>query len=272
MGMDSQTSTRASLADETGVAVPSVSEFRNVQIERERIRELFRLIPDQPRDTALDIGARDGYLSLLLAERFAKVTALDLEMPNIPHPAITCVRGDAAALEFPDRTFDLVLCAEVLEHIPTHLLRKVCAELARVTKGHLLIGVPYDQDTRLGRTTCSACGAKNPPYGHVNVFNELNMEMLFPTLKPVKSIYVGKNQERTNWLSAKLNDWAGNPYGTYEQDEGCVECGTKLVAPSNRNPLQRVCGKISHHVQRIQSRIQPRQANWIHVLYAQIPG
>jgi hypothetical protein len=236
-------------------------------LEQERIRDLFRLMPMRGK-TALDIGARDGYLSLRLAQRFENVTALDLEMPSIAHPAVTCVRGNAAQLEFADRSFDLVLCAEVLEHIPPAMLRKVCAELARVTRGHLLIGVPYDQDTRLGRTTCRSCGGKNPPYAHVNIFNELNMEMLFPTLKPVKTVLVGKTQKRTNRLSALLNDWAGNPYGTYGQEEGCVHCGRKLEAPGRRSFFERACGAAAHHLNAAQAWVQPRQANWIHVLYS----
>lgn len=245
-----------------------VADFRNAAIEQDRIRELFRLIP-RPGGSALDIGARDGYLSVKLTEKFDHVTALDLETPNIPHPSVTCVRGDATHLQFPDRSFDFVLCAEVLEHIPPEKLRKVCAELARVTRGHLLIGVPYNQDTRLGRTTCRSCGKKNPPYGHVNIFNELNLEMLFPTLKAEKTILVGNSQERTNWLSTLLNDWAGNPYGTYGQEEGCVHCGRKLEAPVRRTFWGRACAAAAHHLRVLQNRFQPRQANWVHILYSQ---
>lgn len=244
-----------------------VAGFRNSPQEQDRIRELFRLIPG-PGGNALDIGARDGYLSLRLTRLFDQVTALDLETPDIAHPAVTCVRGNAADLAFPDRSFDLVLCAEVLEHIPKPMLRKVCAELARVTRGHLLIGVPYDQDIRLGRTTCRSCGGKNPPYGHVNVFNELNLEMLFPTLKAERTVLVGASQQRTNRLSALLNDWAGNPYGTYGQEEGCVHCGCKLEAPVRRTFWSRGCAAAAHYLNALQDRLQPRRANWVHILYS----
>ena len=52
--------------------------------------DLLRLTPESMSE-ALDIGARDGYFSLLLADRFAKVTALDLTEPDIQHPKICCV-------------------------------------------------------------------------------------------------------------------------------------------------------------------------------------
>lgn len=108
--------------------------------EAERIADLLRLIPNGAH-TALDIGARDGHLSKLLAERYESVTALDLKKPAI---------------------FDPVFCAEVLEHIPSQLLEKTCSELSRVSRTYVLIGTPYAQDIRVGRTTCYTCGKKNP--------------------------------------------------------------------------------------------------------------
>jgi hypothetical protein len=70
-------------------------------------------------------------------------------------------------LGFADDFFDFVLCAEVLEHIPTASLSRACSELGRVSKHYVLIGVPYRQDIRVGRTTCWSCRKKNPPWGHI---------------------------------------------------------------------------------------------------------
>ncbi len=248
-------------------ADPAMTAYRNSQRERERIRDLFRLVPGEGQ-TALDIGARDGFLSRMLAERYAAVTALDLELPQFDHPGVTCVQGDVTRLQFPDQTFDLVLCAEVLEHIPTHQLRRACAELSRVTAKLLVIGVPYDQDIRVDRTTCRTCGGHNPPWGHVNSFNELNLEMLFPELKVEKIAFVGEHRDRTNAVSAWLTDLAGNPYGTYDQDEGCIHCSAKLVPPAHRTLLQRGAGKLGDRLRRAQQVFLSPRPNWIHVLYS----
>jgi hypothetical protein len=245
--------------------------FRFTPREQARIASLFRLIPGRG-GTALDIGARDGYLSLRLAERYDRVTAFDLEKPASVPPSLAWVVGDAAQLPFPDRAFDLVMCVEVLEHIPERLLRRVCAELTRVTRRHLIIGVPYDQDLRHGRTTCRACGGKNPPYGHVNVFNELNLECLFPELRAEKTERVGNSQERTNGISARLYDWAGNPFGTYDQDEPCVHCGGKLVPPVRRSIPERALACAATRLQRAQTALTGRRSNWMHVLYGVVPG
>jgi SAM-dependent methyltransferase len=138
--------------------------WRESAIEKTRVRDLMELLPDQVGN-AVDIGARDGFISSLLADRGAVVTALDLTQPQINDTRITCVKGDATALSFGSDHFDLVFCAEVLEHIPSALLEKACSELARVSRRYLLIGVPYKQNLRLDRSTCSHCGKTNPPWG-----------------------------------------------------------------------------------------------------------
>lgn len=155
-----------------------LKEHRASQSEQDRIASLFRLIPLKGM-RALDIGARDGYLSHLLSNRYQEVVALDLHKPNIDAEGIIPVAGNITDLQFPDRSFDLVLCAEVLEHIPTDQLQKACDEIARVASGTVVIGVPYMQDIRLGRTTCENCGEKNPPWGHVNRFDEVLLRKLF---------------------------------------------------------------------------------------------
>jgi hypothetical protein len=128
--------------------------------------------PDLGVHRGFDIGAREGCFSRLLADRIDEVVTLDLEMPRIEHDRVRCVAGDATALQFDDGSFDAVLCAEVLEHIPPPGLQRACEEIARVTCGIAVIGVPFRQDTRVGRTTCAQCGRPNPPWGHVNEFDE----------------------------------------------------------------------------------------------------
>lgn len=194
-----------------------LTNYRNSAREQDRIDDLMRLLP-QGGTAVLDIGARDGYLSKRLASQFMHVTALDLDEPVIDHERITCVQGDITALQFPDASFDLVFCAEVLEHIPPQSLSTACRELARVCVRHVLVGVPYRQDIRLGRTTCYTCGKISPPWGHLNSFDERRLAELFPGFIVAGKSFVGRTDAATNSLSTRLMDLAGNPYGTYDQE------------------------------------------------------
>lgn len=239
--------------------------YRSSDTEKARIADLMALVP-AGMDRVLDIGARDGFLSKLLAQRCGSVVALDLELPDIEDDRISCVQGNATSIDFPDTYFDLVFCAEVLEHIEPRVLGKACEEIGRVSRKYLLLGVPYKQDIRDGRTTCYTCGAKNPPWGHVNQFDEQVLARLFNSHDVVTTSYVGQTVARTNFLSTWLLDVAGNPYGTYAQDEPCVSCGAPLKQPPERSLVQKVCTRLALYGNRVQARFIRPQPNWIHVL------
>lgn len=240
--------------------------YRASEAERLRTDDLLALMPAGGQ-SALDVGARDGHFSRLMAERFSQVTALDLIRPGFTHPGVVCVAGNATALAFPDRHFDMVFCAEVLEHIPSPALEQACAELARVCRSQLVIGVPFDQDIRVGRTTCGHCGGHNPPWGHVNRFNETRLKRLFPGLRLAQRSLVGRNRERTNALSAWLMDRAGNPYGTYTQEESCLHCDRPVGRPAARSFGQKLLTRAAFVGQRLQRPFVRARANWIHLRF-----
>lgn len=215
-----------------------LTAYRNKEIEKARTVDLIGLIPADSHDCALDVGAREGWFSILLAEKFSRVAALDLKMPAVSHPNIECIQGDICHLHFPDDAFDLIFCAEVLEHIASEELKKACSELERVAKSYILVGVPYKQDIRVARTKCQTCGTRNPPWGHVNSFDDQKLKSLFPQCDVIKRSFVGENRDCTNAISVALMDYAENPYGTYHQEEVCINCGCKLLKPPERDFLQ----------------------------------
>jgi hypothetical protein len=128
--------------------------------------------------------------------------------------------------------------------------------------------VPYKQDLRSHRTTCRMCGAYNPPWGHVNSFDEVRLRTLFSDLTEVDTSLVGKNNEITNDVSAALMNFAGNPFGTYVQDEPCINCGNKITPPEYRNTAQRIATRTAHMLTRVQQRFARPHANWIHMLFS----
>lgn len=244
-----------------------LEKYRSSPGETERVEELFALLPPSGR-FALDIGARDCHLSRIMAERFERVFALDLDRPEIEHPSIEPVEGNIIDLPFEDNQFEAVLCAEVLEHIPSHLLEQACREIARVAKGKVVIGVPYRQDLRSGRTTCQHCGRANPPWGHVNSFDEDRLRSLFGNLTLEKISYVGTTIEGTNWISAMLLDYAGNPFGTWQQDEACVHCGDAIGSPPVRTLPKRIATRLAFVINHLQAKFAKPRGNWIHVLFS----
>ncbi|WP_052093496.1 class I SAM-dependent methyltransferase [Colwellia psychrerythraea] len=247
-----------------------LTKYRESDSEKIRTEDLMRLITGRG-NTALDIGARDGHFSKLLTEKYKNVIALDLEKPTMHHPNIMCVQGDVTNLGFFDNSNDLVFCAEVLEHIPVPLLYKACSEISRVSKEYLLIGVPYKQDIRVGRTTCYTCGKKNPPWGHVNSFDENRLAKLFPKFNICEVSFIGKSVTHTNIVSSALMDFAGNPYGTYNQEEPCIHCNNRMLPPPfERSFLQKVSTRLAFYINNIQKPFLREHGNWIHILFKKI--
>lgn len=242
-----------------------INPYRSTESERTRERSLLSLFGKGQR--ALDIGARDGYYSRLLTEHFGHVVALDLSKPDIP--GVECVAGDVTKLQFPDRSFEFILCSEVLEHVPG--VEAAAREISRVAAGRVLIGVPYLQDTRIGRLTCAHCGKANPPWGHVNEFDEARLRALFPALEVESVHFVGENRERTNALSTWLLDLVGNPWGTYGQDETCSGCGKAFVKPGPLPAWGKVPAKLAILLNGIQAKFNKPHGNWIHIVF-RVPG
>lgn len=230
----------------------------------DRAADIMRLVP-QGHSTVLDIGARDGHFSRMLAERFDRVIALDLSRPAIEHQNVHCVAGDATDLrDFGDASVDVVFCAEVLEHVPH--VEAAAKELARVAKHAVVIGVPYKQDIRVGRTTCAVCRKPNPPFGHVNSFDQPRLMELFGGMEMVARSFVGSTRYATNPLSTYLMDLGGNPWGTYSQHEPCIHCEWPLAAPKERTHSERAFSAAAHYLNRVQSVFVRPHPNWIHLV------
>jgi SAM-dependent methyltransferase len=246
--------------------VADLQAYRASKLEKARTADLLRVLP-KGLTTVLDIGAREGFFSKLLTEHFASVTALDLDRPTFAYPGVVTVAGDVTKLDFPDDAFDCVFCAEVLEHVPD--LEKACREIVRVARHEMVIGVPFKQDIRVGRTTCGTCMKVSPPWGHVNSFDERRILGLFAGCTLVSKSFVGNTQEATNPISTALMDMAGNPWGAYDEDSQCMFCGASLCAPTARRTLgSKVCSALAHRINLAQALWTRPHGNWIHLVFS----
>jgi SAM-dependent methyltransferase len=106
-----------------------------------------------PGDRVLDLGCGAGRHAYEAMRRGGRVVAYDLDTTEVKDTAVLmealecdgsggAVNGDALNLPFADGSFDRVIAAEVLEHIP--LDRLAIAELARVVRpgGTVAVSVP----------------------------------------------------------------------------------------------------------------------------------
>ena len=97
----------------------------------------------------LDVGTGTGRAAIALAKRGAVVTGIDAsaEMLQVAGrrareagAAVTFQQGDAHRLDFPDGSFDAVVCLRVLMHTPDW--RASLAELCRVSSQRVVFDYP----------------------------------------------------------------------------------------------------------------------------------
>lgn len=95
--------------------------------------------------------------------------------------------GDLTDLRFEDSSFDLVLCLEVLEHIPDP--EPALKEIARVSSSEILISVPHEPWFRLGSLARGKylSGWGNHPE-HVNHWNPKTLRRFLETTVDVIEI------------------------------------------------------------------------------------
>lgn len=99
-------------------------------------------------DLILDAGCGEGFaMRAVLGAQPAQVIGLDgsagaVQIAGRLNPGRRFAAGDLYALPFPNRSFDLVVCMEVLEHLDAP--RRGLDELARVSRGWLLLSVPHE--------------------------------------------------------------------------------------------------------------------------------
>jgi len=99
------------------------------------------------------------------------------------------------------------------------------------------------------------------------VFDERRLTELFLPLQKVGMTFVGSSRARTNALSSWLMDVAGNPWGTYDQEEVCIHCGQVIGKPAERNLAQKLCSRLAFSLNAAQSRFISAQPNWIHMVF-----
>ncbi len=237
--------------------------LRGSAAEQTRAAALMRLVPTG-RVSVLDVGARDGFFSRLLTAHFRTVVALDIIKPDFAYPRVVPLAGDITCLPFADRSFDCVFCAEVFEHVRD--VERAAKEVVRVARHEIILGVPFKQDLRVGRTTCARCGCISPPWGHLHTFDEKRIAKLLEGCAIVEQSLLGSTTGWTNVVSTWLMDRAGNPWGAYNAAEPCVHCGSDLQPPQNRSLLRRGCGRLALIGNALQRPLVRSRPNWMHVV------
>lgn len=98
-----------------------------------QIDEVISLKPKK----ILEIGVGNGFVSKYLMRKGLNVTTLDIEQELKPN-----VTGSVLSIPFVDKSFDIVTCYEILEHLPYVDFTKALKEIRRVSREHIILSLP----------------------------------------------------------------------------------------------------------------------------------
>lgn len=228
--------------------------------ERNRVATTIQKVPEDCQ-SILDIGAGNGFLSNELVARGKSVVAVDISevaLAKVNAPTLKASADDLSMVA--DRSHDVVLCTEMLEHLDDVTYRGALREFNRVAQKAILITVPNRENMQENMGLCGDCGTRFHIWGHRRRFAPSDLYSLFPDFKPVSISSFGNNLRRYNplllWIRANVaNSWA------VDEVSPCPECHSFRPAPPRRPQLAKLCNLVNANLPRL-----PYQP-WLMALY-----
>ena len=147
MGLELEARTRLSSNYRKHTAANPLQRALIDRFHRKIVAEVVGLSPH----TFLDAGCGEGFVARRVIDAVPGVTLTGcdvsqtaLELAADANPEGRFVAGSVIDLPFADRSFDVVGCFEVLEHLPGELPRRALSELARVARQAVVLSVPHE--------------------------------------------------------------------------------------------------------------------------------
>ncbi|MGC9361377.1 MAG: class I SAM-dependent methyltransferase [Candidatus Syntrophosphaera sp.] len=193
----------------------------HVRIRLDKVQEM---IPDGVR-TILDVGCGNGIITNALAGDY-DVTGIDPSLAALEHVPGKKALAAVEAIPFPDSSFDLVSCNQVLEHLDDKAVGAGIRELKRVARTYLLIGVPHREQLEKKLSRCASCGHTSHVDGHLQSLDLADLDSFFlPGFERLRHSIFGIQERDSPPLFLAWKHRLGQWFEAYP-DSVCPKCGS----------------------------------------------
>ena len=150
-------------------------------------------LPDRPPRSILEVGVGEAEVACRVRDRFPSASFVGIDLPDAELAAhwgevgLPGAFADIARLPFPDRSFDLVLGIEVLEHVPDPAA--ALRELRRLASADVVLSVPREPVWRVANMARGKyLGALGNTPGHINHWGKRRFAQLVGEHFSVRSV------------------------------------------------------------------------------------
>jgi len=186
------------------------SNFFNDPEEKMRISEIISSIPEDVQ-AIIEIGCGNGAIINNIpnvGKKFKRIVGVDISTSALAHVKTEKVEGNINDLKFKNKSFDLVIASEVIEHLTYNDFVPGIKEMQRVSNKYILISVPNDENLLVNSRMCKECYCWFNPNYHMNSFNKSSISHLFDGFEMVRVKEVGpviKMKKYSNLATAQFH-------------------------------------------------------------------
>lgn len=236
----------------------------------ERIKTISNLFPHNV-ESIVDVGCGNGvFVNFLVngSRKYKRVCGVDRSITALGFVKSEKIQASIDKLPFHDNEFDLVLCLEVIEHLPQNIYRQGLKELTRVSNKYIIVSVPNEQNIEIGRITCLDCRTLFNPDLHLRSFTRDSVSNLLNdygfTCKEI--IFVGEKVcypilDDINYIRNKyktlVNPWDFNIL--------CPVCGSLLPGKKSSTQKGSIISTVKGFIQGVWPKIT--KGRWITAVY-----
>jgi len=241
-------------------------EYGRTEDYLERIDAVQRMLPEDI-STLLDVGCGRGDVINALQKNNSDVRAMGMDpfseaLQFVETPSVV---ASLPHTPFQSRSFDLVICLEVLEHIKESDYQRSLMELQRIAGRYLIIGVPFKENLMHKQAICFDCRKVSHADDHLRCFDEERAAGLFDQFALEQKALIGVRQRRepvfASWLRHNIS-------GVYYKTDifYCPYCACNVAREIQfQSPL--LLRKLTSLLVRVLRRMKPLEPYWWIGLY-----
>lgn len=235
--------------------------------EENRIKNTIDLIPKDV-NSLLEVGCGDGRIINLLKGRYDNICGLDISHEALKYVETPKVQGRLEKLPFPDNYFEMIICCEVLEHLPYSVYGKAIQEMERVSTKYILISVPNNENLDFGMVKCPKCSCSFHIWRHLRSYNFNKLKEIFKSFKliEIKKYYSSKQPIYLNTNTIFKIKRCLKKNQMIKENYICPQCG---YYPKFKKESESTNLKIQNPIDNLLKKIIPQKnaGGWIITLY-----